>query len=273
MRRTMGILCVAALVLSWAGCGRSGDSPSSTESPADTLAGGRADLYDGKLQGTWYRNALGSPATMELTPISPQRIQFRIDASSGAHIGEIEGFFTIESGRGTFEAGDTELGACKLTFDGTVEQSIRIEQEGCAGYLGAGVAFIGLYDRTRLPLADLAMAELTERFGPDAAKALAELAGPEFESVAQSIHLNDENLEGPEPSETATYAVRGLYGSMMTCFSVNRQTGQVWLAYIDDDTLRVLGPRDGAPEAFTKWVDRISADYELKLAYRSDNLQ
>lgn len=258
-------IIISVAILITLGCTRQQSGTDASLDSTDTLSGSfDAEVYSGKLKGSWYRNALGARSTLTLTPISPERIEFRIEAQSGANMGELDGFFTVHDNRSEYIVEEPGFDRCRVTFDGSVEGSIRVEQEGCQGYAGAGVVFLGMYDRTMITDEQLALALLEERFGPDATKSIQDLMGDDFDEIVSTLHVNELTENGPEPSETTVFYTRGIRPSSMSCLSVNQQTGEVWVAYIKGSKLIVLGPTDRAPDAFTNWVAKITEELGLE---------
>lgn len=259
-------IIIGVAILITLGCTRQQPGTDASLDSTDSLSGNfDAEVYSGKLKGSWYRNALGARSTLTLTPISPERIEFQFEAQSGANMGELDGFFTVHDNRSEYIVEEPGFDRCRVTFDGSVEGSIRVEQEGCQGYTGAGVVFLGMYDRTMISDERLALAQLEERFGPDATKSIQDLMGYDFDEIVSTLHVNELTENGPEPSETTVFYTRGIRPSSMSCLSVNQQTGEVWVAYIKENKLIVLGPVDRAPDAFTNWIAKITEELDLEV--------
>ncbi len=269
MSKTNCILLLLCLVVS---CNRA-QNPSGELTPPDSAKYiDSHNHYAGKLSGTWYRNTLGARSTLILEPISPERVQFSITGLSGAHTGEIDGFLTVDGTRASFRTESEEYGNCVLLFDGSIEGSIRIEQEGCSGYGGVGVTFLGVYDRNWTPDETLALAALEERFGVDVTREIQLKAGSDFDIFAASLHLESSIDAGDGLSEVTEYYVRGLRGSLASSIAVNSQTGQVWIAYVKDNKLMHTGPLDRVPIGFKKWMDDMIETHSLELVLKPDSI-
>ncbi len=264
--RSILLLCLAV------SCNRA-QNPSLELTLADsTKYSDTHNLYAGKLTGTWYRNSLGARATLLFEPISPERVRFSITALSGAHTGEIDGFLTIEGTRASFRTESEEYGNCVLLFDGSVEGSIRIEQEGCSSYGGVGVMFLGLYDRIWSSDEVLALAALEERYGVDVTREIHMKAGLDFDLFAASLHLENSIAEDGDFSEVNEYYVRGQYGYLSSCVAVNSQTGEIWIAYVKDKKLMYTGSLDRAPIGFQKWLHKISDSHGLEMTRKPESI-
>jgi len=267
MSKTNRIFLLLCLVVS---CNRAQNPSVELTSADSTKYTDSHNHYAGKLTGTWYRNSLGARSTLVLEPISPERVQFSMTALSGAHTGEIDGFLTVEGTRASFRTESEEYGNCVLLFDGSVEGSIRIEQEGCAGYGGVGVVFLGLYDRTWSPDDALALATLEERYGVDVTREIQMKAGSDFDLFAASLHLENSIADGGDFSDVTEYYVRGLQGSLSSCVAINSQTGEIWIAYVKDNKLLYTGSLDRAPTGFQKWLTTMSDNHGLELTRKPD---
>lgn len=250
-----GMMCVFIL----ASCGSPEKQVSTVDGETDQPI--QADVYNGVFTGTWHRNILGAAATLTFKPVSPERVQFSFDASSGANTGILEGFLHIDGNQAMYETSEGVV--CRVRFE-YLESGIQVEQEGCEGQAGAGVVFMGMYEMQKTDVKDLAFAALEERIGTDAASAVQHLAGDDFQMLALSMHVNNESITGPEPSQTLAYFVRGLSGYMMACISVNEQTGQVWIAYVENERLQIKGPDAPPPSAFTEWIERTVQDHGME---------
>ena len=267
MNKTIRILLLACLFVT---CNRT-QNPSGDITPADSSKyTDNHNHYSGKLKGTWYRNTLGSRATLTLDPISPERVQFSITALSGSHTGEIDGFLTIDGVKASYQTESEDFGSCLLLFDGSVEGSIRIEQEGCVGYGGVGVAFMGLYDRNWIPDETLAIAMLSERYGADVTREIQFMSGSDFDIVAASLQLEVTIESGDAFSDVSEYYARGLRGVLASCIAVNNESGGIWIAFVRDNKLLYSGELNSAPSGFKKWIDEITATYSLELVRKPD---
>lgn len=267
MSKTNRILLLLCLVVS---CNRAQNPSVVTTSPDSTNFADIHNHYAGKLSGTWYRNVLGSRATLIFEPISPDRVQFSITALSGANTGQIDGFLTVDGTRASYKTESAELGNCMLVFDGSIEGSIRIEQEGCSGYTGAGVVFLGLYDRNWSPDESLALATLEERFGGDVTQAIQFLAGSDFDILAASLQLENAVDSGDAFSEVTEFYTRGLRGTITSCIAVNSESGEVWVAYVRDKKLLHTGDLERAPVGFQQWINDMLESYGLELVHKPD---
>jgi len=267
MSKTIQILLLVCLVVS---CNKAQNPSGDITSPDSTKYSDAHNHYAGKLSGTWYRNTLGARATLVLEPISPERVRFSITSLSGVNTGEIDGFLAIDGLRATFRTESDEYGSCLLLFDGSVEGSIRLEQEGCIGYGGVGVVFLGLYDRKWTPDETLAVAVLEERFGVDVTREIMFKAGSDFDIVAATMQLEYTIDSDDEFTEVIEYTLRGLYGYMTSCIAINNQTGEIWLAYIKDRQLVVVGSLEQAPSALRKWADEMVSRYDLTMLQMPD---
>lgn len=266
------LIGLLALVCMTIACGRSQSPSMDTTLPDSTSFADSHSHYAGKLSGTWYRNLLGARATLVLEPISPDRVSFSITALSGSHTGEIDGFLTVDGLRASFSTESEDYGNCRLLFDGSVEGSIRIEQEGCSGYGGVGVSFLGLYDRNWSPDETLALAMLEERYGVDATREIHFKAGGDFDIFASALHLENPIETGDEFSEVTEYYLRGMHGFNSSCIAVNSQTGEVWIAYIRDKTLLYTGDLERAPAEFIDWTTRTAESHGLEISRKPDSI-
>ncbi len=267
MIKTNRILLLLCLAVS---CNRAQNPSVGTTSPDTTSYADIHNHYAGKLSGTWYRNLLGSRATLTLEPISPDRVQFVITALSGANTGQIDGFLTVDGTRASYRTESAERGNCVLVFDGSVDGSIRVEQEGCIGYTGVGVVFLGLYDRNWAPDESLALAALEERFGVDVTRAIQFLAGSDFDIVAASLQLESAVDSGDAYTEVTEFYTRGLRGKVTSCVAVNSESGEVWVAYIRDRKLMYTGDLERAPDGFQYWIDEMVVSFGLELVHKPD---
>jgi hypothetical protein len=267
MSKTIHILLLVCLVVT---CNKAQNPSGDTTSPDSTKYSDAHNHYAGKLSGTWYRNTLGARATLVLEPISPERVRFSITSLSGGNTGEIDGFLAIDGMRATFRTESDEYGSCLLLFDGSVEGSIRLEQEGCMGYGGVGVVFLGLYDRKWTPDETLAVAMLEERFGVDVTREIMFKAGSDFDIVAATMQMEYTIDSDDEFTEVTEYTLRGLHGYMTSCIAINSQTGEVWLAYIRDRQLVVVGPLDQAPTTLLEWANNMVSRHDLTMLQMPD---
>jgi len=267
MSKTIHILLLLCLVVS---CKRAQNPSDALTTPDSTTYSDTHNHYAGKLSGTWYRNSIGAKATLVLEPISPERVRFSITALSGSHTGEIDGFLAVDGTRATIRTELEEYGSCILIFDGSVEGSIRVEQEGCVGYGGLGVVFLGIYDRTLTPDETLAVAALEERFGVDVTREILHKSGSDFDIVASTMQMEYTIDSDDAFSQVTEFTIRGLHGYMTSCIAINSQTGEVWLAYISDQQLIILGAFEQAPEAFRNWSDEMVSRHELTLVQKPD---
>jgi hypothetical protein len=267
MSKTIHILLLFCLVVS---CNRAQNPSIELTSADSTKYSDTHNHYAGKLSGIWYRNTLGARATLVLEPISPERVRFSITSLSGGNTGEIDGFLAIDGMRATFRTESDEYGSCLLLFDGSVEGSIRLEQEGCMGYGGVGVVFLGLYDRKWTPDETLAVAVLEERFGVDVTRDILFKSGSDFDIVASTMQL-EYNVDSDDAfTQITEFTLRGLHGQLTSCIAINSQTGRVWLTYIRDNELILVGALEDAPTAFRKWIDEIVTKHALTLVQKPD---
>lgn len=265
----IGLLAIVALTIT---CGRSQNPSDTITKPDSTSFADPHSDYVGKLSGTWYRNLLGARATLVLEPISPDRVSFSITALSGSHTGEIDGFLTVDGLRASYSTQTEQFGNCTLLFDGSVEGSIRIEQEGCQDYGGVGVVFLGLYDRKWSPDETLALAMLEERYGVDATREIHFRAGTDFDILASTLHLENPIGSGDEFSDVTEYYLRGMQGLNSSCIAVNSQTGEVWIAYVRDRNLLYTGELDRAPVGFVDWTTKTAESHGLTITRKPDSI-
>lgn len=265
----VGLLAIVALTTA---CGRSNNPSNTITRPDSTSFADSHSHYAGKLSGTWYRNLLGARATLIFEPISPDRVQFSITAMSGSHTGEIDGFLNVDGARAEFTTESEDFGNCKLLFDGSVEGSIRVEQEGCQGFGGVGVTFLGLYDRNWSPDETLALAVLEERYGVDVTREIHFKSGTDFDIIASTLHLENPIESGDEFSEVTEYYLRGMQGLNSSCIAINSQTGEVWIAYVRDKQLLYSGEMERAPVGFVDWTTKIAESHGLTITRKPDSI-
>jgi hypothetical protein len=267
MSKTHHILLLLCLVLS---CNRAPNPSTQTTSADSSKYTDSHNHYAGKLSGTWYRNQLGARATLTLEAISPDRVQFSITALSGTNTGDIDGYLTVDGVSASFKTESEEYGDCYLMFDGSVEGSIRIEQEGCTGYGSEGVMFLGLYDRRWTPDETLALAVLEERYGVDITREIQFKAGSDFDIFAASLQMESTLSSNDEFSDVSEFFVKGQRGSVASCVAVNNESGEIWIAYVRDNALLYSGDLENSPTAFQEWVQEMVSSFRLELVHKTD---
>ncbi|MBI5534862.1 MAG: hypothetical protein HY898_19200 [Deltaproteobacteria bacterium] len=90
--------------------------------------------------GVWERvSSRFSPARLDVKADQPGKVRIKLDASTGANIGSIEGIATLGADSASFDRD-----GCSLTLVRSYE-GVEVRSKGCDSQLGAGVTLDGAY--------------------------------------------------------------------------------------------------------------------------------
>jgi len=90
--------------------------------------------------GVWERvSSRFSPARLDVLADEPGKVRIKLDASTGANTGSIQGVATLDAERASFERD-----GCSLTLVRSYE-GVEVRSKGCESPLGAGVSVDGGY--------------------------------------------------------------------------------------------------------------------------------
>ncbi len=106
----------------------------------------RAGIYRLTRENQWDTGRL------EIAEITATGFYFSLEATSGGHLGNIDGTAAVTGNRARFVAradGDTTDCTLDLTVDGEIVTVKQTSENSCSGFAGAGVTFEGQYKRLR----------------------------------------------------------------------------------------------------------------------------
>lgn len=183
--------------------------------------------------GKWERDEEFNEASLEITDEAGGAITFQLSASSGGHMGYVEGTARIR-GKQAFFKSENEDDTCRIKF--TLKGDSIIEVDNSRGMCGAaiGVYYSGEYrnENKKSKQPDEMKLEGVV-LDPFADSILKELAGKDLELFVNSNQLIDEETDlDSVGAKVQSAGVRGLYTLMENIVMYNKN--EVWAAVIDD---------------------------------------
>ena len=235
-------------------------------------------------RGEWSVPSRFTPSTLSIKMISPNSFGFKIEAMSGANMGEVSGVAKISGGRALFDdrrSKDKESrDGCRLTF---THRGTFIDVDGnleCSRYAGSGVYFGGEYYRGK-PKAKEDSFVYLEVF-PNAAldKKFKTLVGADYERFLNSFHLVSE-IEDLDALGAKAFdaCVRGMC-PWWTGVIMYDPKGNLWAVVLDDSVedkifaryyTNAAGWADKMPKTIEKWVAEKNElnDRKLIIVYKN----
>ncbi|CAM3944072.1 hypothetical protein MUGA111182_18640 [Mucilaginibacter galii] len=185
--------------------------------------------------GTWERDDRFDGASLTVTRIIKDSIEFNLWAQSGGHTGEMEGKAYIKGNVAYYEP--TEDKACKATFT-LMADSVIVKANGCDSYTGIGVTFDGKYTNSKAlaktsKKSELASMRVVLTASEDSV--FRKLVGKDYQTFVSCTQLtyDGDNLDAELQAKVISGAVRGLFTSMENIIMID-STKHIWAAVIED---------------------------------------
>jgi hypothetical protein len=223
--------------------------------PASSLASGtKANLWWGK----WAFSSGSTGGTLFIREVGACGFLFDLEVSHGAHSGSITAYGRIASQNIAYcrvSNGETEHDG-ELIFRRRIDNGKRIidieEASPCSYFRGARANFGGSFIREREPWFDAGLMNELE------IERLYRMLGEHLEKMRDctSDIGEHENLDEQITARVVSGAIAGLYTIMESIVMFN-SVGQMWVAYIDDETVRyftnVPTYRKVLPKTIDEW--------------------
>jgi hypothetical protein len=189
--------------------------------------------------GSWERQLRLIEATLEITNIRNDSIEFKLSAASGGHTGEIEGMAIVRDSTAIFlnnDASDT----CLIQFKLISDSLIIIDQKTGNCFTGLGVVYSGEYKNIKtLPEDDRAenLVDLKILNDETQDSIFKSLVGDSYSLFVRSTQLTsaDEDLDSLH-AKVLSSGVRGLFTIMENIVMID-SLNNIWAAVIDDNKI------------------------------------
>lgn len=207
--------------------------------------------------GKWERHVWQNDASLEITNIKNDSIAFSLFASSGGHMGELEGVAAVNGNFAIF-SGPDESGTCLIQFKLIGDSIIAIDQMQGTCFAGVAVTYSGKYKNYK----DLAASETTETltslgiFETEKEDSIFRaLVGDNYSLFVNSTELTSEDDDLDALSATVrSSGVRGLFTSMENII-MHDSLNNIWAAVINDDSVYYFTSAIEYKERLPKTID------------------
>jgi len=207
--------------------------------------------------GKWESHRWQNDASLEITNIKNDSIEFSLFASSGGHTGEIEGMAIVNGNVATFLNKD-ESDTCLIQFKLTGDSIITINQKQGFCYSAMAVTYDGDYKNSkRLPETERAE-NLTSLgiFKTEKEDSIFKsLVGDSYSLFVNSTQLTseDEDLDSLNATVLSS-GVRGLF-TFMENIIMTDSLNNIWAAVIDDNKVYYFTNKQEYKETLPKTID------------------
>jgi hypothetical protein len=195
-------------------------------------------IVDNNWKGKWFRQEWKSNATLEITKVTSDSIDFFIFAQNGGRTGEIEGKASVGDTFAVFSSIDETEDLCKIEFRLLSDSIILVNQNESICLAGLFVIYSGLYVNSRLitkessnkqDLISLEVLTLKED------SAFKELVGNSYDLFVNSTQLVSQGYDIDSlKMKVALSGVRGMFAFMENIIMVD-SLYRFCAAVIDDN--------------------------------------
>lgn len=212
--------------------------------------------------GKWERRRWQNDASLEITNIKRDSIEFSLFASSGGHTGELEGIAIVNGNFAVFQNKD-ESDTCLIQFKLIGDSIIAIDQKQGFCFAGMAVTYDGDYKNSK----NLPEAEITENltslgiFETEKEDSIFKaLVGNSYSLFINSTQLTseDEDLDSLNATVRSS-GVRGLF-TFMENIIMTDPLNNIWAAVIDDNKIYYFTNnkryKDQLPKTIDNWRQR-----------------
>lgn len=235
-------------------------------------------------KGEWTRASRFYGGSLHVKTISAAQISFKLNAFSGANLGEIEGRAKVRGNAAYFDDRQTKKSSsvfnCQVLL---INNGRKIEVETskeCQNYAGLNVNFEGDYEKGKgtIPESDFVYLEVFPDKRLDA-KFKTLVGAKEYENFLDAFHVITEkdDLDGLNAKVFAA-CVRGICPSMTGIIMFDKQ-GNLWAAVADDQYpesyfvnyyTNVESWRGKLPRTIENWIkDKDFTEEKIIINYKS----
>jgi len=225
-------------------------------------------LVNHNWEGKWVRQEWQNNATLEITKVTADYIDFFILAHSGAHTGEIEGKASIRDTIAIFSSQD-DMEECTIEFRLIGDSIIIVNQKEGHCLAGLGVTYSGKYVNSKLITKKSAINEdliSLDILTSQEDSAFRELVGNSYDLFVKYTHLiyQDDDIDSLK-MKVISSGVRGMFTYMEYIIMVDSQY-RFCAAVIDNNKVlyfsNIEAFKNQLPKTIEKWRERFK-EYEV----------
>jgi hypothetical protein len=193
--------------------------------------------------GEWERDLWQNDATLKIISIENDSLYFSLFASSGGHLGELEGKAFINKNIAIYSDYNDEYDTCIVEFKLIGDSIINIVQKQGLCFTGMGVTYTGQYINKKILLTktikektfiDLHILTTQED------SIFRELVGDKYSLFVNTTQLTSEDTDLDSlHAKVIASGVRGLFTSMENIIMID-SSNNIWAAVIDNSDNKVL---------------------------------
>jgi hypothetical protein len=207
--------------------------------------------------GKWVREQWQNDATLEISNIKSDSIEFSLFAGSGGHTGEIAGMAVVRDSIATF-INSEETDTCLIEFILIGDSVIRIKQKRGNCFTALAVTYDGYYKNSKKisikgneeDLVTLGILKTREQDSLFRA-----LVGESYSLFVNSTQLTSEDDDLDSLNITVrSSGVRGLYTFMENIIMID-SSNNIWAAVIDDNKVYYFTTKKEYTEQLPKTID------------------
>ncbi|MEY1639246.1 hypothetical protein [Tenuifilum osseticum] len=220
-------------------------------------------------KGEWIRKKWKSNATLEITKVTSDSIDFFIFAHSGGHTGEIEGKASVDDTIAIFSSQDDMGELCTIEFRLLSDSMILVNQKEGSCFTGLSVTYSGTYINSKLITKELSNKQnliSLEILTSQEDSAFKELVGNSYDLFVNSTQLVSQyNDIDSLKMKVISSGVRGMYTYMENIIMVD-SLYRFCAAVIDDNKILYFSNieefKNQLPKTIENWMKNFK-EYEV----------
>jgi len=247
-------------------------SKNKREAPIDSNKIKLANNINHRWLGTWSYTKPFSGASLEVTGINVDSIEFSLNASSGGNSGELSGNAKVKGNFAEFiniEYDDT----CEMDFELKEDSIIINQKKGMCG-AGMGVIYDGIYYDSNLSLAkpdtSITLASLEILKDKKEEEVFKNLVREDYDLFLESSQLSSDDSDMDNfGARVHSSGVRGLFTLQENIIMINDKS-KIWAAVINDSCVDYYTNDDAYIKKLPKTIENWRMNFlEKKIIYKN----